>query len=70
MRLRQEDCYMFKTSLVYKVSSRPGRATQFIQTRATEGEGGPEGSSSLQLAQPKGSLRKGQEAEIVRTREN
>jgi hypothetical protein len=27
VRLRREDCCMFKTSLIYKVSSRPGRAS-------------------------------------------
>lgn len=63
---------MFKTSLFYqtaKVSSRPGRGPSFIQTRATEGdEGAHESPSGLQLAQPNGSPRKGQKAEIVRTK--
>lgn len=62
---------MFNTSLVSKVRSRPGRATSFIQTSVTQGENGDrESSSSLQLAQPKGSSRKGQETEILRTKES
>lgn len=70
VRLREEDRCMFKASLLYKGSPKLDRATQSLQTNVTEEERVYKSSNSLQLAQPKSSLRKEQNTEIVRTRGN